>query len=59
MKRLITDGVNCELNVLGDYEENYKEIIKQYEEEGWLHYYGYQKDVRAFIEKNHCIAFLA
>ena len=22
--------------------------------EGWLHYYGYQKDVRPFIENCHC-----
>ena len=25
-----------------------------YENEGWLHYYGYQKDVRPFIEQSHC-----
>lgn len=54
MKKLVADGVNCELDVLGCYEEDYKEIIEGYESEGWLHYYGYQKDVRPFIEKCHC-----
>ena len=54
MQRLIADGVNCELDVVGHYEEDYKEIIEEYEKEGWLHYYGYQKDVRPFIEKCHC-----
>ncbi len=54
MQKLVSDGVNCELDVLGGYEENYKEKIDKYESEGWLHYYGYQKDVRPFIEKCHC-----
>lgn len=54
MKKLIADGVNCELDILGGYEEDYKEKIDQYESEGWLHYHGYQKDVRPFINKCHC-----
>lgn len=54
MKHLVSDGVNCELHLLGFYEENYKAIIEKYEAEGWLHYYGYQKDVRPFIEASHC-----
>lgn len=54
MKHLVADGINCELDLLGFYEENYKEMIEKYETEGWLHYYGYQKDVRPFIEDSHC-----
>lgn len=54
MKRLVSEGVNCELDVLGGYEENYKEIIEKYEEEGWLKYHGYQKDVKPFIGNCHC-----
>ena len=54
MKKLIADGVYCELDVLGGYEEDYKAKIQECENEGWLHYYGYQKDVRPFIEKCHC-----
>lgn len=54
MRKLVADKVKCELDVLGGYEENYKDIIKKYEDEGWLHYYGYQEDVRPFIERCHC-----
>lgn len=54
IKQLVKDGFKCELDVLGGYEENYKNTIEQYEMEGWLHYYGYQKDVRPFISKCHC-----
>lgn len=54
MQHLVSDGINCELNLLGFYEENYKEKIERYEAEGWLHYYGYQKDVRPYIEESHC-----
>lgn len=54
MRKLVSEGLKCELDVLGRYEENYKEVIHKYEEEGWLHYYGYQEDVRPFIERCHC-----
>ena len=54
MRRLKQGGYNCSLDVLGGFEENYSSKIKKYEEEGWLHYQGYQDDVRPFIEKCHC-----
>ena len=54
MRRLKQGGYNCSLDVLGGFEENYSSKIKKYEEEGWLHYHGYQDDVRPFIEKCHC-----
>lgn len=54
MQHLVSDGSNCELDLLGFYEENYKEKIERYEAEGWLHYYGYQKDVRPYIKECHC-----
>lgn len=53
-KKLIDEGINCELDILGNYEEDYRKRIEQYENEGWLHYYGFQKDVKPFIEKCHC-----
>ena len=54
MQKLVADGCRCSLDVLGGYEEDYKGIIEKYESEGWLHYRGYQKDVRPYIEKCHC-----
>lgn len=54
MERLCREGENCCLDVLGSYEENYADTIHQYEMEGWLHYHGYQTDVRPFVERAHC-----
>lgn len=54
MRYLVSDGISCELHLLGIYEENYQEKIDKYEADGWLHYHGYQKDVRPFINESHC-----
>lgn len=54
MKQLISEGVKVELHVLGAYEEDYKDIIDKYIQEGWLYYHGYQNDVRPFINEAHC-----
>lgn len=54
MELLIKDKVDCELDILGEYEEDYVEKIEMYEKKGWLHYYGYQNDVRPFIKNCHC-----
>ena len=54
MKRLRAEGVDCCLDVLGGYEENYEDIIRNCEKQGWLHYHGYVTDVRPYIEKAHC-----
>ena len=54
MRRLRTGGIDCTLDVLGGYEEDYKAKIEQYESDGWLHYHGYQLDVRPFIAQSHC-----
>ena len=54
MKRLVDEGNDCCLDVLGGLEEDYTKRIEQYVREGWLSYYGYQEDVRLFIAKCHC-----
>lgn len=54
IRKLVAEGYSCSLDVVGMYEENYKEAIAQGETEGWLHFYGYQKDVRPFIANCHC-----
>ena len=54
MRRLRADGIDCTLDVLGNYEEHYEAAIRSGKAEGWLRYHGYQKDVRPFIEKCHC-----
>jgi galacturonosyltransferase len=54
MRRLRADGVDCELDMLGNFEERYEKEIRAGEAEGWLRYHGFQKDVRPYIEKCHC-----
>ena len=54
MKRLRSEGVNCTLDVLGVFYEDYRQKLEDAEREGWLHYHGYQIDVRPFIKESHC-----
>ena len=54
IRRVLNDGYNAQLSMVGEFEENYKETINKYQDEGWLKYYGYQEDVRPYIEQSHC-----
>lgn len=54
MKRLRADGADCTLDILGGYEEDYGNIINQYESQGWLRYHGSVADVRPYIQNAHC-----
>lgn len=54
MERLSGEGMDCCLDVLGGYEEDYAEAMQRYEKAGWLRYHGYQQDVRPFIRQAHC-----
>ena len=54
MKRLTAEGVDCLLDILGGFDEDYSGKIQEYESEGWLKYWGYQEDVRPFIAASHC-----
>ena len=54
MQRLIAEGQNCILDVVGPFEENYKEKLESFEKEGWLKYHGFQEDVRPFIKECDC-----
>lgn len=54
MRKLRAEGIDCTLDVLGGYEENYADTIEACAAEGWLRYHGYQTDVRPFIAACHC-----
>lgn len=43
-----------EFNIVGPMEDNYREIINEYSKKNIIKYYGYQNDVKPFIEKCHC-----
>lgn len=54
MKKLISDGIACHLDVVGGFDEDYSATIAAHEKEGWLKYWGYQEDIRPFIARDHC-----
>lgn len=54
MQRLVTEGQKCFLDVVGPFEEDYKDKLEQYEKAGWLKYHGYQENVIPFIAACDC-----
>ena len=54
MKKLVGEGEKCFLDVVGPFEEDYKDKLEQYEKAGWLKYHGYQKNVIPFIAACDC-----
>lgn len=54
MRQLRQEGRNCTLDILGGYEEDYLETIRSYEQEGWLKYHGFQRDIVPFVAASHC-----
>ena len=54
MKRLVSEGDKCFLDVVGPFEEDYKDKLEQYEKAGWLKYHGYQENVIPFIAVCDC-----
>ena len=54
MRRLVTEGYDVLLDVVGFCEDNYEETLRECETEGWLSFRGRQQDVRPFIVNSHC-----
>lgn len=55
MKLLRSNGIKCSLSVLGGFdEEELQVLVSECSNEGWMHYYGIQSDVRPYIERAHC-----
>lgn len=53
-RRLAEEGEPCFLDVVGPFEEDYKQTLERCEAGGWLKYHGYQADVRPFISACDC-----
>ena len=54
MKSLVGEGVHCSLDILGYYEEDYKDKLDEAVKDGWLRYHGNKPDVRPFIAACDC-----
>lgn len=48
-------GEKVKLNVLGRCVGDYEGVMAKEQEKGTLNYFGFQKDVKSFIEQAHCI----
>ncbi len=45
---------DVQFDLLGNMEDDYQNMIQEATDNGIINYYGYQSDVRSFIEKSHC-----
>lgn len=53
-KRIKQEYSNVFFDIVGPYEDDYKDVTEQLVEDGVIEYHGYQDDVKPFIEKAHC-----
>lgn len=53
-KRIKCEYDNVEFDVVGMYEDNYEEEVNELVGNGIINFYGYQNDVKPFIENVHC-----
>lgn len=53
-KEIKKEYPNVQFDIVGEMEDNYKEIIDKYVNDGFINYYGYQSDVKPFIAKCNC-----
>lgn len=54
MRRLVANGYEAELHVVGFCEESFERTIIEGQDEGWLFFHSQQQDVRPYIEQCHC-----
>lgn len=52
--RLKSHGQNVEIDIVGKFEDDYKDILSEYDRMGLINFCGHQNDVRPFIERSHC-----
>lgn len=53
-RRIKVEFPYVDFEVVGPFEEDYKETIERLESQGIIHYHGYQTDVKPFVESSHC-----
>lgn len=53
-KRIKKEYDNVYFDIVGPYEDDYKDVTEQLVNDGVIEYHGFQEDVKPFIEKAHC-----
>lgn len=53
-KQIKKEYDNVFFDVVGPYEDDYKDVTEQLVKDGVIEYHGFQENVKPFIEKAHC-----
>ena len=53
-RRIKEEYNNVFFDIVGPYEDDYKDVTEQLVNDGVIEYHGFQEDVKPFIEKAHC-----
>lgn len=53
-RRIKEEYDNVYFDIVGPYEDDYKDVTEQLVNDGVIEYHGFQEDVKPFIEKDHC-----
>ena len=54
-EKMINQQWKVHFDIVGPQEENYIVQMMDFMQKGIINYYGYQKDIRPFIKKAHCV----
>lgn len=46
---------NVVFEFIGWYEDNYKDTVESLQSQGYIQFYGFQPNVKPYIEKAHCV----
>lgn len=55
IKKMKQEYNNIQFDFIGWYEDDYENTVKEMQERGLINFYGFQPNVKPFIEKAHCI----
>ena len=53
-ERIRKENSNVLFDIVGPMEDDYKNIVETLSNKGVINYYGYQEDVKPFIQRCHC-----
>lgn len=55
IKELRKKYQNMIFEFIGWYEDDYKDIVEELQSQGYIQFYGFQPNVKPYIERAHCI----
>ncbi|MBQ3431231.1 MAG: glycosyltransferase family 4 protein [Clostridia bacterium] len=55
IQKLKSEYDNLQFDFIGWYEDDYEATVNELQEKGFINFYGFQPNVKPFIEKAHCV----